>query len=67
MFNCKILLQYLEENVDKTYVDVGVMAKELQVRYPEYGRRKSVPFRQLVEQGIFYFNFIQTILIGNSS
>ncbi|CAM6031791.1 unnamed protein product, partial [Sphagnum compactum] len=41
---------YLEENVDKTYVDVGVMAKELQVRYPEYGRRKTVPFRLLVEQ-----------------
>uniref|UniRef100_A0A336M220 CSON008090 protein n=1 Tax=Culicoides sonorensis TaxID=179676 RepID=A0A336M220_CULSO len=42
--------QYLEENVDKTYVDVGAMAKELQNRWPEYARRKSIPFRQLVEQ-----------------
>ncbi|XP_063700211.1 nuclear valosin-containing protein-like [Culicoides brevitarsis] len=42
--------QYLEENVDKTYVDVGAMAKELQARWPEYGRRKAIPFRQLVEQ-----------------
>lgn len=26
------------------------MAKELQGRYPEYSRRKTIPFRQLVEQ-----------------
>lgn len=26
------------------------MAKELQTRWPEYSRRKTVPFRQLVEQ-----------------
>lgn len=44
------LFQYLEENVDKTYVDVAVMARELQLRYPEYTRRKTVPFRLLVEQ-----------------
>lgn len=44
------VFQYLEENVDKTYVDVAVMAKELQTRWPEYSRRKTVPFRQLVEQ-----------------
>lgn len=42
--------QYLEENVHQTYVDVGVMARELQDRYREYNRRKAVPFRMLVEQ-----------------
>lgn len=34
----------------QTYVDVGVMARELQERYREYNRRKAVPFRLLVEQ-----------------
>ncbi|XP_055841073.1 nuclear valosin-containing protein-like isoform X2 [Episyrphus balteatus] len=42
--------QYLEENVHQTYLDVGVMAKSLQDRYPEYSRRKIAPFRSLVEQ-----------------
>ncbi|KAM7358087.1 nuclear valosin-containing protein-like smid isoform 2-T2 [Cochliomyia hominivorax] len=42
--------QYLEENIDKTYLDVGVMTKHLQDRYPEYSRRKVAPFRALVEQ-----------------
>uniref|UniRef100_A0A1A9WD13 AAA+ ATPase domain-containing protein n=1 Tax=Glossina brevipalpis TaxID=37001 RepID=A0A1A9WD13_9MUSC len=42
--------QYLEENVDKTYLDVGVMTKHLQERYAEYSRRKIAPFRALVEQ-----------------
>ncbi|KAL9909488.1 nuclear valosin-containing protein-like smid isoform 1-T1 [Glossina fuscipes fuscipes] len=42
--------QYLEENVDKTYLDVGVMTKHLQERYVEYSRRKVAPFRALVEQ-----------------
>lgn len=44
-------IKYLEENVDKTYLDVGVMTKHLQDRYPEYSRRKISPFRALVEQG----------------
>lgn len=42
--------QYLEENVHQRYLDVGVMATRLQERYREYSRRKSAPFRQLVEQ-----------------
>uniref|UniRef100_A0A182RPS6 AAA+ ATPase domain-containing protein n=1 Tax=Anopheles funestus TaxID=62324 RepID=A0A182RPS6_ANOFN len=42
--------QYLEENVHQTYVDTGVMARELQQRYREYHRRKQNPFRLLVEQ-----------------
>lgn len=42
--------QYLEENVDQTYLDVGVMTKQLQERYNEYSRRKIAPFRALVEQ-----------------
>lgn len=45
-----LFLQYLEENVDKTYVDVAVMAKELQTRYSKYSRQKTVFFRQLVEK-----------------
>lgn len=44
-------IKYLEENVDKTYLDVGIMTKHLQDRYPEYARRKIAPFRALVEQG----------------
>lgn len=43
--------QYLEENVHQTYVDVGVMARHLQEKYREYTRRKSQPFRYLVDQG----------------
>lgn len=43
--------QYLEENVHQTYVDVGVMARHLQEKYREYTRRKSHPFRLLVDQG----------------
>lgn len=46
-----LLLQYLEENVHQPYVDVSVMARQLQERYPEYGRRKHRPFRFLVDQG----------------
>ncbi|XP_035786867.1 nuclear valosin-containing protein-like [Anopheles albimanus] len=42
--------QYLEEHVHQTFVDVGVMARDLQQRYREYTRRKAVPFRLLVEQ-----------------
>lgn len=46
-----LVVQYLEENVHKTYVDVSDMARVLQERYrAEYGRRKMAPFRQLVEQ-----------------
>uniref|UniRef100_A0A182J895 AAA+ ATPase domain-containing protein n=1 Tax=Anopheles atroparvus TaxID=41427 RepID=A0A182J895_ANOAO len=42
--------QYLEENVHQTYVDVTVMARELQQRYREYTRRKAGVFRAMVEQ-----------------
>lgn len=38
----------------QTYVDVGVMARHLQEKYREYGRRKHQPFRYLVDQGIGY-------------
>lgn len=34
----------------QTYVDVAVMARQLQERYREYSRRKVGPFRMLVEQ-----------------
>lgn len=44
-------LQYLEDNVHQTYVDVGVMAQYLQQKHREYTRRKSGPFQQLVDQG----------------
>lgn len=50
-----IFIQYLEENIHQTYVDVAIMARELQERYREYNRRKSIPFRQLVEQGQNFF------------
>ncbi|XP_044746085.1 nuclear valosin-containing protein-like isoform X1 [Coccinella septempunctata] len=41
---------YLEENVDKTYVDIGLMADELQNTYREYSRRKRNAFRTSVEK-----------------
>lgn len=47
-----VWFQYLEENVHQTYVDVGVMARHLQEKYREYGRRKHQPFRFLVDQGM---------------
>ncbi|XP_055700573.1 nuclear valosin-containing protein-like [Phlebotomus papatasi] len=42
--------QYLEDNVHQTYVDVAVMAQDLQDKYKEYNKRKAGPFRLLVEQ-----------------
>ncbi|XP_053955722.1 nuclear valosin-containing protein-like isoform X1 [Anastrepha ludens] len=42
--------QYLEENVDKKFLDVSVMTRQLMERYPDYTRRKQAPFRALVEQ-----------------
>lgn len=35
----------------QTYVDVGIMARELQEKHKDYTRRKAVPFRIMVEQG----------------
>lgn len=49
--NCASKFQYLEENIHQTYIDVGVMARHLQEKYREYGRRKQQPFRFLVDQG----------------
>ncbi|XP_049875338.1 nuclear valosin-containing protein-like [Pectinophora gossypiella] len=40
---------YLAENVDKTYVDVGQMARSLKERYREYNHRNDSAFCQLVE------------------
>lgn len=40
---------YLAENVDKTYVDVGQMARSLKERYREYNNRGDTAFCQLVE------------------
>ncbi|XP_059614118.1 nuclear valosin-containing protein-like [Phlebotomus argentipes] len=42
--------QYLEDNVHQTYVDVAVMAQDLQDKYKEYNKRKPGSFRVLVEQ-----------------
>lgn len=41
--------QYLEENTHQTHVNVADMARALQDKYRDYNRRKSAPFRQLVE------------------
>uniref|UniRef100_A0A1B0D955 NVL2 nucleolin binding domain-containing protein n=1 Tax=Phlebotomus papatasi TaxID=29031 RepID=A0A1B0D955_PHLPP len=35
--------QYLEDNVHQTYVDVAVMAQDLQDKYKEYNKRKAGP------------------------
>ncbi|KAK9891499.1 hypothetical protein WA026_014735 [Henosepilachna vigintioctopunctata] len=42
--------KYLESNVDKTYVDIGLMADELQNTYKEYSRRKRSAFRNSVKK-----------------
>ncbi|KAF5303990.1 hypothetical protein FQA39_LY01775 [Lamprigera yunnana] len=42
--------KYLESNVDKAYVDIDVMADELQKMYKDYARRKRVPFRSCVKK-----------------
>lgn len=42
--------KYLESNVDKTYVDINVMADELQRTYREYGKRKRSAFRASVKK-----------------
>lgn len=44
-------MQYLEDHVHQAYVDVSVMARQLQEQYNEYGRRKQRPFRFLVDEG----------------
>lgn len=43
-------LQYLESNVDKTYVDINVMADDLQNSYREYAKRKRSAFRASVKK-----------------
>ncbi|KAL3283817.1 hypothetical protein HHI36_017988 [Cryptolaemus montrouzieri] len=42
--------KYLESNVDKTYVDIGLMADELQNTYREYSKRKRSAFRASVKK-----------------
>lgn len=49
IFFCRV--QYLDENVHKTYVDVDEMTQSLMGRYQEYSRRKLSPFRILVVHG----------------
>ncbi|KAF5306432.1 hypothetical protein FQR65_LT07344 [Abscondita terminalis] len=42
--------KYLESNVDKAYVNIDVMADDLQKMYKDYARRKRVPFRSCVKK-----------------
>ncbi|KAK9880820.1 hypothetical protein WA026_013147 [Henosepilachna vigintioctopunctata] len=44
------LQKYLESNVDKTNVDISLMADELQKTYKEYSRRKRSAFRNSVKK-----------------
>lgn len=48
--NHTFFLQYLECNVDKTYVDISVMADDLQRNYREYSRLKRNAFRTQVKK-----------------
>lgn len=43
---------YLKENSNKKYINLDEMADVLQKQYPEYGRKKKIPFRNSVKQGI---------------
>ncbi|GLV45591.1 smallminded [Carabus blaptoides fortunei] len=42
--------QYLEANVDKTYVDIAEMADYLQNKYKDYSKRKRTAFRGLCKR-----------------
>ncbi|XP_066155268.1 nuclear valosin-containing protein-like [Euwallacea fornicatus] len=42
--------KYLENNIEKTYVDIEQMADELQKKYKEYAKRKLSPFRASVKK-----------------
>ena len=44
--------QYIQDNCEKRYVDINEMAEALQTRYPEYRRKKKIPFRICVERGM---------------
>lgn len=48
--------RYLKDNCNKKYINLEEMADVLQKQYPEYGRKKKIPFRNSVKQGkIFMF------------
>lgn len=51
--------KYLESNVNKTYVDIDIMADDLQKMYKDYARRKRIPFRSSVKKayGIVLKNY----------
>lgn len=42
---------YLNDNKHLKFIDVDRMSDHLQASYPDYGRRKKVPFRLMVRQG----------------
>jgi Nucleolin binding domain len=44
--------RYIQDNCYKRYVDINEMAEDLQRRYPEYKRKKKIPFRICVERGM---------------
>lgn len=48
------VLAYLKENSHQRYIDVDRMSDYLQAAYPDYGRRKKLPFRQMVQKGLHY-------------
>jgi ribosome biogenesis ATPase len=41
---------YLKENSHRTYIDIEEMADLLPRTYPDYGRKKKIPFRNSVKQ-----------------
>ncbi|KAG8226501.1 hypothetical protein J437_LFUL007383 [Ladona fulva] len=42
--------QYMEDNKNKVYIDIDVMAKELQDKYVDYRKKKRDAFRNCVEK-----------------
>nr|CAH0102978.1 unnamed protein product [Daphnia galeata] len=54
---------YLKENSHRTYIDVEEMADVLQRTYPDYGRKKKIPFRNSVKQ--VYEEIIETLEAKN--
>jgi Nucleolin binding domain len=47
--------RYLQNNSNRRYIDISEMAEVLQRQYPEYGRKKKIPFRISVEKGLLTF------------
>lgn len=57
--------KYLKENNHRKFIDVEEMADVLQRQYPDYGRKKKLPFRKSVQQGNLSLKIIKIPCFNN--